>query len=163
LTTGARLRHSKSGEAVGYENRRGKVVAGGGLMAMGLFYAVLATAVSADAAAVLLPLSAVFVVLGGRTAYANVLQVAPPSLELRYTLHTKRVPLVDIDCCRPRTDDHSGRLRSEKTYPEIVMKDGRLIAFPLVQWLPENPDDPDDAAAACAQITALIRAAVPTR
>lgn len=160
MSAGARLRTAKGGEAVGYENRRGKVVAGGGLLAMGLFYAVIATAVSADAAAVLLPLSVVFVVLGGRTAYANVLQVVPPSLDLRYTLHTKRVPLVDIDHCRPRTDDNSGRLRSEKTYPELVMKDGRLIAFPLVQWSPEKPDD---AAQACAQITALIRAAVPTR
>lgn len=158
MSASARPRTSKTGQAVGYENRRAKVVAGGGLMALGLFYAVLATAVSAGGAAVLVPLSVVFMVLGARTGYANVLLVAPPILELRYTFHTKRVPLADIECCRPRTDTNSGRLRSEKTYPEIVMTDGRVIPYPLVQWLPQ---DLEAAVQACDEITTMIRAASP--
>jgi len=144
---------------VGYENRQAKLVGGGFLILAGCFYAVVATAVSSVGAAVLIPLSILFVAAGARTVYANVIQVAPPFLELRYTFHTRRVPLVDIVTCRSRTDTHSGRLRSEKTYPEIVLEDGRLIGFPLVQWLPE---DADAAALACDQITGLIRAALPT-
>jgi hypothetical protein len=142
---------------VGYENRHGRVLGGGFLILAGCFYAVVATAVSSVGAAVLLPLSILFLVAGARTLYANILQVTPPFLELRYTFHTRRVPLVDIVTCRPRTDNHSGRLRSEKTYPEIVLKDGHLIGFPLVQWLPE---DPEEAAQGCEQIASMIRAAV---
>lgn len=159
MTVGARVRLSKTGQAVGYENRRARVVAGGGLIATGLFYAVLATAISAFGAAVLLPLSLLFVVLGVRTAYANVLLVAPPFLELRYTFHTKRVPLEQIDHCRPRTDSDAERVRYVKICPEIIMNDGRHIRFNLIQWLPRNREV---AAEACEQITAMIRSSLAT-
>lgn len=158
MRAGAQLRTSRNGQPVGYENRRGKVVAGGFLIVAGCCYALLATAVSSLWTAVVLPLGVIFVVLGARTAYAGVLQVAPPNLELRYTLHTERIPLANIERCRPRTDTHDGRLRSEKTYPELVLRSGRLVCFPLVQWLPDNPED---AEAACEQITAMIRAGAP--
>jgi hypothetical protein len=149
---GARYRRTGKG-MLRYDNPRARILGGGCLLIMGLVgVSSAAAAPSLGGAVAFGVLSAVVLLLGLRVAYAFTFKLSPPFLELRFAFHTTRVPLGDIDGCRPRSGSRG--LIYNQIYPEFVLKDGRLLRFNLIQWSPRRPEKAQEA---CQHIAASIR------
>ena len=153
VATAAAVRNSRRG-AVGYVNRRARLLGGGSFLLMGLVLFVSALASpSVGSLSVFVLLGLLTLAIGARMTLACALYVDPPNLELRFVYRTRRIPLTQIARCETRLDARG--LLYRRIYPTFILKDGREVPFNFVQW---STDDPDVAEAACRQLTLNLSA-----
>lgn len=137
-----------------YNNGRAKVFGGGGLVFMALlvFNSASTPPRSFWGVAVGVLLGLLCLASGLRLAYAHTFKINSEYLELRFAFHTRRIPVDEVETCRPRTDSRG--LIYVRTYPEFVLKDGSAVGFNPIQW---SPQENARAQAACEEISASLR------
>ena len=153
MLDGARLRRSRLGNVIAGDNRRARVLGGGGCLLMAAQCAASAAVAPTGLAAVLIGLlGVVCAAIGVRLAYAFSFTISDAELELRFAFHTTNVPLEQVVDCRP--DTRSKGLLSPRIVPEFVLESGDVVAFTPVQW---PTSDRKAAADGCSAIAKAVR------
>ena len=150
MLSGANLRRSHLGYVIAGDNRRARILGGGGCLLMAAQCAASAVVAPTGLAAVIIGLLGLLcAVIGVRIAYAFSFRISDTELRLLFAFHTRRIPIGQVVDCRPGTG--SKGLLSPRIFPEFVLVGGDVVRFTPLQWPTSRPGAAADGCSAIAE------------